>query len=321
MTDSALKRAKREKGKHFRKPQWLKVNLPSGSTTQKVGEVKTSRELFTVCEEALCPNRGECWATGTATFMLMGGICTRGCAFCAVQSGKPNGWLDYDEPKKLADAVAQMKLSYVVLTSVTRDDLPDGGAQHLVDCIQAIKDRNSEILVEILIPDFQGKRSDIEKIANSNVDVIAHNIETVERLTTKVRDPRATYNQSLKVLSIIKEFNPDVYTKSSIMVGVGETRNDLLQAFQDLTRVNVDFLTIGQYLRPSRKHMEVSRYVHPDTFENLKLEALKIGFRGVFSGPLVRSSYKAGELFISNVIEVDRKNSKTKKENTFIQIL
>ena len=191
---------RRKRGSDLRKPSWLKVSIPTGSTVHFVSSTKADRSLYTVCEEAMCPNRHECWSSGTATFMLMGDTCTRACKFCAVNSGKPNGWLDNDEPRKLAEAIGLMKLKYVVLTSVTRDDLPDGGAQHLANCIQAIKDMNPEIMVEILIPDFGGNIAALRKIVESPVDVIAHNIETVERLQSKVRDPRASYKQSLSVL-------------------------------------------------------------------------------------------------------------------------
>ena len=308
-------------GSDLRKPEWLKVSIPTGSTVQFVSNTKTARSLYTVCEEALCPNRHECWSSGTATFMLMGDICTRACKFCAISSGKPNGWLDTDEPKKLADAINLLKLKYVVLTSVTRDDLPDGGAGHLAACINAIKDSNPEILVEILIPDFGGNIAALRKIVESRVDVIAHNIETVERLTPKVRDPRANYEQSLTVLENIKLMDPTRYTKSSIMLGVGETHDDIIESFKDLRDKKCDFLTIGQYLRPSFRHLPVEKYVHPDVFESLKNEALQLGFLYVASGPLVRSSYKAGEFFIENIIGKGRENNHSKPVNAFIQIL
>ena len=300
--------SKKKNGEQLRKPSWLKVNIPSGEIVQFVSSTKQERSLVTVCEEALCPNRHECWSSGTATFMLMGDTCTRACAFCAVNSGKLNGWLDEEEPKKLADAIAILNLRYVVLTSVTRDDLPDGGAQHLADCIKAIKLKIPDILIEILIPDFQGNLESIRKIVESPVDVIAHNIETVARLTSKVRDPRANYQQSLSVLENIKRMDPNRFTKSSIMVGVGETFDDVLETLNDLRNNNCDFLTIGQYLRPSFKHMEVFKYVHPDVFEKYKQEALKLGFIYVASGPLVRSSYKAGEFYIESLVR-SKKNS------------
>ncbi len=312
---------KRKRGSDLRKPSWLKVSIPTGSTVQFVASTKTERSLYTVCEEAMCPNRHECWSSGTATFMLMGDTCTRACKFCAVNSGKPNGWLDFDEPRKLAEAINLMKLKYVVLTSVTRDDLPDGGAQHLANCIQAIKDMNPDILVEILIPDFAGNITALRTIVESPVDVIAHNIETVERLQGKVRDPRASYEQSLAVLENVKLMDPNRFTKSSIMVGVGETHEDITEAFKDLREKKCDFLTIGQYLRPSFKHIPVEKYVHPDVFDALKMEALDLGFLYVASGPLVRSSYKAGEFFIENIIRKKNQSAEKTSENSFIQLL
>lgn len=289
-----------------RKPFWLKVNLPSGETVSQVAKIKSTRSLVTVCEQAKCPNRHECWSGGTATFMLMGDTCTRACSFCSVSSGKPNGWLDYDEPYNLADAVTSLGLKYVVITSVARDDLPDGGADHIVSCIQAIKDADPEILVEVLIPDLQGDIAALRKVVESPVEVIAHNIETIERLTQKVRDPRAMYSQSLQVLENIKRMDPSKYTKTSIMVGVGETWEELSETFLDLQQINVDFLTIGQYLRPTKKQMPVEKYIHPDVFAQMREEALQYGFKYVASGPLVRSSYKAGELFIENLIQSTR---------------
>ena len=312
---------RRKRGSDLRKPSWLKVSIPAGSTVQFVSSTKADRSLVTVCEEAMCPNRHECWSSGTATFMLMGDTCTRACRFCAVNSGKPNGWLDFDEPRKLAEAIDVLKLKYVVLTSVTRDDLPDGGAQHLANCIKAIKERLPDILVEILIPDFGGNIAALRTVVESPVDVIAHNIETVERLTSKVRDPRASYQQSLEVLQNIKRMNPSMFTKSSLMVGVGETVDDLHEAFQDLRDHECDFLTIGQYLRPSFKHMAVEKYIHPDTFESLKQDALLLGFKYVASGPLVRSSYKAGEFFIENIVRSSRKPNNLDSDSSFIQLL
>lgn len=311
---------KRKHGEQMRKPSWLKVNLPSGERAQVVGRTKTQRHLFTVCEEAKCPNQQECWSSGTATFMLMGDVCTRGCRFCAVTSGKPEP-LDSEEPQKLAEAVGLLGLHYVVLTSVDRDDLPDGGAAHLVRCVRSIKDIDPEILVEVLMPDFKGSRDSLELMVNSQAEVLAHNLETVERLTPKVRDPRASYKQSLEVLRLIKELDPGRYTKSSLMVGVGETHDELRHSFQDLREVGCDFLTIGQYLRPTRKHMPVERYVHPDMFETLRLEALEFGFAYVASGPLVRSSYKAGELYIENVVRSGKTSTDNRASDVFVQLL
>ena len=285
---------------HVPKPEWLKVGIPSGEVVAFVAEVKQENNLFTVCEEAKCPNRQECWSSGTATFMLMGGVCTRACRFCSVTHGSRPESLDPDEPSNVAEAVRRLGLKYVVITSVNRDDLPDGGAQHFAHTITAIRVRNPDTKVEVLIPDFLGENLDY--ILNSDPDVIAHNVETVERLTSKVRDPRANYRKSLKVLREIKEKNPLKYTKSSIMVGVGETWEDLESTFADLRNIGVDFLTIGQYLRPSMKHMKVEKYVHPDVFMEMHSRALTHGFKYVVSGPLVRSSYRAGELFLDSLL-------------------
>jgi lipoic acid synthetase len=291
-----------------RKPDWLRVKIPSGENVAYVGEIKQDQRLFTVCEEAKCPNKHECWNSGTATFMLMGGICTRGCKFCSVVSGKPDP-LDITEPLNVGQAVKELKLNYVVLTSVDRDDLEDGGSMHFSSCISKIREINPKILIEVLIPDFLD--ANLRNIIDSSPDVIAHNVETVERLTPKVRDPRANYKKSLEVLRSIKEINQKIFTKSSIMVGVGENWDDIIKTFDDLAEINVDFLTIGQYLRPSRKHMKVEKYIHPDVFTKLKEKALDYKFKYVASGPLVRSSYKAGEFFIENII----KNSRIAKKN------
>ncbi|MHA2364887.1 MAG: lipoyl synthase [Candidatus Hodarchaeales archaeon] len=296
---------KQSGGIFLRKPQWLKMKLPSGEKVKRVGEMTTN--LVTVCEEAMCPNRYDCWSGGTATFMLLGDICTRKCRFCSVKAGRPNSRLDREEPSKLANAVKILKLKYVVLTSVTRDDLPDGGSSHIAACIKAIKSIDPEIIIEVLIPDFKGKIGALSRIIKSPVEVIAHNVETVERLTKKVRDPRASYHQSLQILEKIKRLDSAKYTKSSIMVGVGETWDDLHKTFQDLHDIDLDFLTIGQYLRPTRKQIPVEKYIHPDIFNLLQIEcAKKYGFKYVVSGPLVRSSYKAGELFIANKIRQDK---------------
>jgi lipoic acid synthetase len=282
-----------------RKPEWVRVNIPSGDIVAFVGEIKQSNHLFTVCEEAKCPNRHECWSSGTATFMLMGNICTRGCKFCAVTSGRPQP-LDSSEPLNVAEAVKSLKLNYVVLTSVNRDDLPDGGSAHFANCINTIKKLNPGTLIEVLIPDYLG--NNLRNVVTAAPAVVAHNIETVERLTPKVRDPRANYRKSLNVLKEAKQVFGSKYTKSSIMVGLGETWEDLEQAFDDLRKHDVDFLTIGQYLRPSHWHLKVEKYIHPDLFEEMRIRAQTYGFKYVASGPLVRSSYKAGEFFIENII-------------------
>lgn len=288
------------------KPPWLKVRLPMSENHGHIKEVLRQRKLVTVCEEAHCPNIGECWATGTATFMLMGDTCTRGCRFCAVKTGNPRQFLDKDEPLKIAEAVAEMNLDYVVLTSVDRDDLPDGGAEHFAQTIRAIKQAQPKVIVEVLIPDFQNNIDSINQIIDAKPEVIAHNIETVSRLTRRVRDVRSTYPQSLSVLQKIKEIDPSRFTKSSIMLGLGESTQEIIETMKDLRQVGVDVLTLGQYLQPSRKHIAVEEFVTPDQFDSLGKEAENLGFLYVASGPLVRSSYKAGEFFIRNIIEQSR---------------
>ena len=285
-----------------RKPDWVRVKYPTGESYEKIKDILRSHNLHTVCEEAHCPNVAECWGGGTATFMLMGDTCTRGCRFCMVSSGNPHGILDLFEPVKVAQTIAALGLRYVVITSVDRDDLPDGGAGHFASTIRAIKQHDPNVITEVLIPDFQGKLEDIRTVADAGPEVIAHNIETTETLTPKVRDPRATYKQSLRVLQSIKAIKPKVYSKSSIMLGLGETEEDLRRTMEDLRAVNVDILTIGQYLRPSKGHIPVSEYVDPEKFEHYKKVAEKTGFLYVASGPFVRSSYRAGEFFLEAVI-------------------
>lgn len=285
-----------------RKPEWLKIRPPAGEGYTYIKQTLRAHSLYTVCEEAHCPNIHECWGGGTATIMLMGGVCTRGCRFCAVTSGHPQGWLDPLEPFKVAKVLKEWGLDYVVLTSVARDDLPDGGAAHFAQTVRLIKDESPQMLVEVLIPDFQGRRESLQTIVASGADVIGHNIETVERLTPKVRDRRASYRQSLSVLETIKALDPTRYTKSAIMVGLGETEEEVLQTMRDLRSVGVDILTIGQYLRPSKRHIEVYEYVHPRQFERYRKLGEELGFLYVASGPLVRSSYRAGEFFIAGLI-------------------
>ncbi|PSO07213.1 lipoyl synthase [Candidatus Marsarchaeota G2 archaeon BE_D] len=280
------------------KPEWLKIRPPSGEKYIMIKGLKEGLELHTVCEEAHCPNICECWGGGTATFMVMGDLCTRHCRFCAVKSGRPNGYLDPLEPVKLAYAIRRMNLRYVVVTSVDRDDLEDGGASHFAACIREIRRLNPSIYVEVLIPDFRGDVEALKRVVEARPNVVAHNIETVRRLTPIVRDPRAGYDQSLAVLENIKELDGGIYTKSSIMVGLGETKEEVVSAMRDLREVGVDFLTIGQYLQPSKGHIPVKEYVHPDVFEEYRLIGESLGFKYVASGPLVRSSYKAGEYFI-----------------------
>jgi len=285
-----------------RKPDWLRVKYPTGDNYEKIKGLLRSHNLHTVCEEAHCPNVAECWSGGTATFMLMGDTCTRGCRFCMVKSGNPQGALDVFEPVKVAKAIADLGLRYVVITSVDRDDLPDGGAKHFASTIRAIKQLDPEVIVEVLIPDFQGSLEDVRKVADAKPEVIAHNIETTAPLTPKVRDPRATYEQSLRVLKYIKDLDRPAYSKSSIMLGLGEVESDVVKAMEDLRAVNVDILTLGQYLRPSKGHVLVSEYVSPRVFEHYKHLAENLGFLYVASGPFVRSSYRAGEFFLEALI-------------------
>ncbi|HUK26854.1 MAG TPA: lipoyl synthase [Candidatus Acidoferrales bacterium] len=291
------------------KPDWVRVKYPTGESYEKIKTVLRGHNLHTVCEEAHCPNVAECWGGGTATFMLMGDTCTRGCRFCMVRSGNPHGILDVFEPLKVAQTIADLGLRYVVITSVDRDDLPDGGAGHFASTIRAIKQRDPNVIIEVLIPDFQGNMNDIRTVADAGPEVIAHNIETTETLTPKARDPRATYEQSLRVLKSIKDIHPKVYSKSSIMLGLGETEEDLKQTMEDLREVHVDILTLGQYLRPSKGHIPVTDYVTPDKFEYFKKMAEGTGFLYVASGPFVRSSYRAGEFFLEALIRKQKLSS------------
>lgn len=286
------------------KPPWLRVDLPTGDRYRFLKDTLGDRQLNTVCEEARCPNIGECWGGGTATFMVLGDTCTRGCRFCAVKTWKSGTPVDPDEPRKVAEAIRLMNLDYVVITSVDRDDLPDQGAGHFAEVIRTVK-RETGILVEVLIPDFRADREALQTIVEATPDVAAHNVETVRRLTPSVRDAKASYDQSLNVLSILKELNPRLLTKSSLMVGLGETELELNESFQDLRREGVNFLTLGQYLKPSSKHLDVNRFVSPEEFDRLGETAKRFGFDYVVSGPLVRSSYRAGE-FYNEVSETNR---------------
>ena len=276
-----------------KKPNWLKVRAEHNPIFHKVKEQVKSKQLNTVCEEAHCPNISECWSAGTATFMLMGSVCTRACKFCSVDTGNPNGWLDKDEPLNIAKAVLSMNLKYVVLTSVNRDDLLDGGAKHFADTVQLIKELNPKTAVEALTPDFKGLFSSIDTLVNCGLEVFAQNIETVKRLTHEVRDIRAGYDQTLNVLSESKRINPKVLTKTSIILGLGETNTEIEQTMDDLIENKVDILTIGQYLRPTINHFPVKKWVTPNEFEKYREIGLKKGFLEVVSGPMVRSSYRA----------------------------
>jgi lipoyl synthase len=283
-----------------RKPSWLRVRVGGGERYQTVRETVRSHRLATVCEESHCPNIGECWNNGTATLMLMGAVCTRACRFCSVDTGNPRGWLDEDEPRHAAESVRLMGLAYVVLTSVDRDDLPDGGAAHYAACVRAIKAVNPNTAVEALTPDFRGDPAAIATVVESGLEVFAQNLETVERLTHVVRDPRAGYEQTLNVLAHAKRVRPSVLTKSSLMLGLGESDEEVRAAMRDLRAHDVDIVTLGQYLRPTPNHLPVARWVPPEAFEDLRQTGLELGFLEVAAGPLVRSSYRADRILERN---------------------
>lgn len=291
-----------------RKPSWLRVAMPGGERYQKVRDTVQGLRLHTVCEEAHCPNVGECWGGGTATVMLMGDVCTRGCRFCNVKTAAHPPALDPDEPRHLAEAIAQLGLDYIVVTSVDRDDLPDGGAGHFAEAIRRLKEVPG-LLVEVLTPDFRGDPEAVRAVGRARPDVFANNLETVRRLTPVVRDSKAGYDQTLGVLARMKREFPQVVTKSSIMVGLGEEEAEVVAAMEDLRAQGVEILTLGQYLRPSAWHLPVVEYVKPERFAAYREEGLRLGFRYVASGPLVRSSYRAAELFLRGEIE-SRSNSR-----------
>lgn len=289
-----------DNAQRLRKPDWLRVKVRGGATYDKVKSIVTEHRLATVCEEAKCPNMGECWSSGTATIMLMGDVCTRACRFCAVNTGNPRGWLDAQEPENTARSVQLMGLKYVVLTSVNRDDLSDGGAGHYAACVKKVKEVNADTAVEALTPDFLGVLADVETVVDSGVEVFAQNIETVERLTHPVRDPRASYEQTLKVLAHAKAHRPQVLTKTSLMLGLGESEQEVLQTMDDLRAAKVDILTLGQYLQPTANHYPIAKYVTPDEFEQYRHRGLQKGFFEVVSGVLVRSSYRAEQVLARN---------------------
>ena len=287
----------------LQKPSWLKVKLPSGEKYNFIKEQRKNLGLATVCEEANCPNIGECWSTGTATFMILGDTCTRACRFCSVKTSKSPAPPDIEEPEKLADTIFAMQLDYVVLTTVDRDDMPDQGANHIATCIKKVQEKNPSLIIEILMPDFQGNKELAAVVADSEAMVLAHNVEVVERLTGRVRDRRANYHQSLNILEYLKKRNPLAYTKSSLMIGLGEKEDEMETAMRDIRQTGVDFLTIGQYLQPNRNLLPVHEFIHPDIFLKYQKIGLEIGFKYVASGPLVRSSYKAAEHFIKSIIQ------------------
>ncbi|ORZ06876.1 hypothetical protein BCR42DRAFT_456214 [Absidia repens] len=305
------KKVMTSKLKQPRLPSWLKTDIPSGQNFGKIKRDLRGLKLHTVCEEARCPNIGDCWGggehqTATATIMLMGDECTRGCRFCSVKTNRKPKALDPHEPEHTAEAISRWGLDYIVLTSVDRDDLADGGSNHFAETISKIKSKAPHILVECLTGDFGGSLEDVERVARSGLDVYAHNIETVEDLTPFVRDRRAGFRQSLKVLNHAKQVNPELITKSSIMLGCGETDEEVLHALEALREAQVDCVTLGQYMRPTKRHMKVHEYVTPEKFKHWETKGMELGFKYVASGPLVRSSYKAGEFYITNILKKRR---------------
>ncbi|KAF9358767.1 hypothetical protein BGX26_000979, partial [Mortierella sp. AD094] len=305
-TGKSVKRAPKQ-----RLPEWLKTPIPAGENYTKIKKNLRELKLHTVCEEAKCPNISDCWGggehqTATATIMLMGDECTRGCRFCSVKTSKAPKPLDIHEPENTAEAISRWGLDYVVLTSVDRDDLADGGSAHFAETITKLKQKAPEILVECLTGDFQGDMECVARVATSGLDVYAHNIETVEALSAYVRDPRAKFRQSIAVLAHAKKAKPGLLTKTSMMLGCGETEAEVVHAMDELRKANVDVLTLGQYMRPTKKHMRVHEYVKPEVFERYQKLAEERGFKYVASGPLVRSSYKAGEFYISNILKKEK---------------
>lgn len=291
------------------KPSWLKVRAPGGGTYHHLKQTFRTLDLHTVCEEARCPNVGECWNEGTATVMLLGDTCTRGCRFCAVKTGNPRGAVDVREPEHVGRAIARLELQYVVLTMVDRDDLLDGGADHVARTVRKLRELREDILIETLVGDYNGHKAPIDTTLASGIDVFAHNVEVVRRITREVRDVRCSYDRSLNVLRYAKERavaraaagERRCMTKSSIMVGIGETDDEVLECMQDLRDSGVDIVTLGQYLRPTPKHREVYRYVEPAQFDSWAKAALEMGFLYAASGPLVRSSYHAAEVFVRSL--------------------
>lgn len=294
------------KKRHQKLPSWLKTDIPTGEVFKKIKRDLRGLKLNTVCEEARCPNIGDCWGgeegTATATIMLMGDECTRGCRFCSVKTNRNPGALDPLEPENTAEAISRWGLDYVVLTSVDRDDLEDGGAAHFAQTVELIKMKAPQILVETLTGDFWGNLESVDRVALSGVDVYAHNIETVENLQKYVRDRRAGFKQSLAVLKRAKTARPSLVTKTSMMLGLGETDEEVMDALKELRKIDVDVVTFGQYMRPTKKHLKVEEYVSPEKFDFWAERAKELGFKYVASGPLVRSSYKAGEYYIRNIL-------------------
>lgn len=302
---------KRKKGERLRLPPWLRTQIPIGKNYHHLKSDLKHLKLNTVCEEAKCPNIGECWGgpSPTATIMLMGEHCTRGCRFCSVKTAKEPPPLDPMEPANTAEAIASWGLDYVVLTSVDRDDLPDGGSNHFAETVREIKRRKPSVLVECLTPDFQGNKPLVETVAVSGLDVYAHNIEAIERMQW-VRDPRAGYRQSLGVLEYVKKNHPDIITKTSLMVGWAETDEEIRKTMKDSRDAGIDCFTIGQYMQPTKRHIRIKEYVHPEKFKHWEEMGKEMGFLFVASGPLVRSSFKAGEFFLKNVLNKRRQGEK-----------
>jgi lipoyl synthase len=289
-------------GRFTPKPPWLKVRAPGGERYNRLRETFRALDLHTVCEEARCPNVGECWSAGTATVMLLGDTCTRGCRFCAVTTGNPRGAVDVREPEHVARALSRMDLHYVVMTMVDRDDLLDGGADHVARTVRRLKELRPDMLVETLLGDFGGHLDPVDVTVDARPDVWAHNIEVVRRLQRTIRDVRCSYEQSLRALRRARERSADVVTKSSVMVGIGETDDEVLETLRDLRDAGVQVVTIGQYLRPTPRHAPVDRYVEPERFEAFEQQGKAMGFAYVASGPLVRSSYKAAEVFVASAL-------------------
>ena len=296
-----------------KKPKWIRISAKTSEKFKDLQDVVHEKKLSTVCEEAKCPNINECWSHGTATIMLLGSVCTRACKFCSVDTGNPHGYIDPNEIENSYKTVLHMGLKYIVITSVDRDDIPDGGAKHYADTIKYIKSKKPEIKIEALTPDFQGRFNDIETIVNSRLDVFAQNVETVKRLTHQVRDIRAGYDQTLNVLEYAKKYSENNFdklkikllTKTSLMLGLGETFDEIVETMDDLRAVGVDILTLGQYLQPTKNHLPVEKYVSPEEFKQLREIGLKKGFLEVASGPLVRSSYRADKVFEKNNLGQD----------------
>jgi lipoic acid synthetase len=278
------------------KPEWLRRKLPDPEALSKMRNLLQRHGLNTVCQGALCPNQGECFGQGTATFLILGKTCTRNCTFCAIPTEERPPAPDPDEPRRIAGAAAELGLKHGVITSVTRDDLEDGGAAHFARTVRALRDVHPEIIVEVLIPDFQGSGEALKIVLDSGPDILNHNLETVPRLYAEVR-PQAVYSRSIELLRSAKTLAPNRITKSGLMLGLGEEKEEILRVMADLRQVSCDLLTLGQYLRPSGKHHPVARYVTPDEFEELRVEGEKLGFKAVFSAPLVRSSFHAAEIF------------------------